>query len=66
MDSIEITEAWRVVDRWWTDAPEDRYFAALRSPSRMIDIRAIVCWDEAKQEWSLRTEDEVKPLQERG
>lgn len=64
-EGIEITEAWRVVDRWWTDEPQERYFAALRSPSVEIDIRAVVCWDEQKKEWSLKTEDEMKPLQER-
>jgi hypothetical protein len=57
-DSIEITEVWRVVDRWWTDEPLDRYYAALRSPDLEIDLRARVCWDSAKKEWSLIVESE--------
>ena len=61
-DFIEITGAWMVVDRWWTDEPITRHYASLRSPDYTHDERVCVCWDEVTRKWSLIEEpDENLP-----
>jgi hypothetical protein len=55
-DFLEITESWRVVDRWWTDNPEERFFIALRAPNG--DTIA-VSWDKENQ-WTFHGDPRPK------
>ena len=64
MDAIEITETWKVVDRWWTDEPLVRHWASLRSPSAIEDKRVAVCWDERSRTWTLRPEPDSEAIRE--
>lgn len=50
---IEITETWDTVDRWWTDAPQRRQYAVLRSGAVDRDVRVCVGYDETTQTWFL-------------
>jgi hypothetical protein len=47
---IRVEEAWRVVDRWWTDRPVNRSFLTLRAPN---GCAVAVCWDGENETWSL-------------
>jgi hypothetical protein len=51
---VEIVDAWRVVDRWWTETPAERYFVVLQAGDAP---RVAVCWDTEKREWSLKPEE---------
>jgi hypothetical protein len=51
---IKLVESWRVVDLWWTDAPIDRYFLALRAPNGAM---CCVGWDDSTGTWSLKEEE---------
>lgn len=50
----EIVDTWRVVDRWWTETPAERYFVVLQVGEAP---RVMLCWDTEKREWSLEVEE---------
>lgn len=50
---IRIVEQWRVVDRWWTDEPEERYFAVLEIAAEAHSDRVCVGYDSETDEWKL-------------
>lgn len=62
---IEVTETWDVMDRWWTDAPERKHYAALHTDSVDYDVRACVCYDETTREWTLILEPTSKVEEKR-
>lgn len=52
--SVEIVESWNVVDRWWTETPQRRYFVILQAPRAP---RACVYFDNDDELWRIAVED---------
>jgi len=52
-DEIQITETWKVIDRWWTNEPLEWYWAALTIPGSDNSEFAI-CFNKNTEQWSFR------------
>lgn len=54
-DVIIPREHWRVVDRWWTEEPEEKLLMAVESP---LGDWVTLSWDRRTREWSLVANEE--------
>jgi hypothetical protein len=48
-------DAWRVIDRWWTDEPEARCFVVLTMPD---GAKATVRYEMREKTWHIQPEEE--------
>lgn len=52
-----LLEAWRVVDRWWTDEPDVREYRELQYP----DARRVVEWRRPGEPWGEIADSASRP-----
>jgi hypothetical protein len=53
---ITVEDSWRIVDRWWTDEPQERFFLSLRAPNGET---IAVSWDKENR-WMMHGDPRPK------